>query len=210
MTRPVQEMTCLGDDHFLNFFFLSFFYFGKLENYFGIKRCPTRVPKMFGPIMCPTRGPEQPFLCLDIHMLMASSTSPFLIFGVQITPSPSFPLQSSLVSWEQSRSFSSVPLHSTSSIAKSSETWPKCEFTVKFLPSWPSSLGKKYHCWYAKSGWKWWERCRWGDLLRSVPWPVLGEISEFFSSDIYFHVSYLLLYCIWWKNAPPSSKTFFK
>ena len=30
----------------------------------------------------------------------------------------------------------------------------------------------------------------WGDLLTSIPWPVFGKISEFFSSDVYFHVSY--------------------
>ena len=69
----------------------------------------------------------------------ASSTSPF--FGLQITPSPSFPPQSSSVLWGQSKSFSSLPLHWTSSIIKSSETWPKCDSLVYCPPLNPSSLG---------------------------------------------------------------------
>ena len=72
---------------------------------------------------------------------MASST----IFGMQITPSPSFPRQSPSVVWGQSRSFSSVPLHLTSSIIKSSETWPKCDSLVYWPPLYPSSLGKKHY-----------------------------------------------------------------
>ena len=77
--------------------------------------------------------------------------------GLQITPSPSFPPQLSLVSWGQSKSFSSVPLHLTSSIIKSSETLPKCDSLVYCPPLYPSSLGNFSNC-YGKLLW---EKCRW-------------------------------------------------
>ena len=77
--------------------------------------------------------------------------------GLQITPSPSFPPQLSLVIWGQSKSFSSVPLHLTSSIIKSSETLPKCDSLVYCPPLYPSSLGNFSNC-YGKLLW---EKCRW-------------------------------------------------
>ena len=62
---------------------------------------------------------------------------------LQITPSPSSPPQLCLVVWEHCWREASLPLHFTSSIAKSLETGPKWESVVIIPPRKPSILGKK-------------------------------------------------------------------
>ena len=48
----------------------------------------------------------------------------------------------------------------------------------------------------------------WGDLLRSVPWPIFEKNSEFLLFDVYSFVFHWLLGSMWWKNTFPSSAIF--
>ena len=118
-------------------------------------------------------------------------------------PPPEFQFLFNFISWETewdvrgeekaSSSADSVELPVISLISESHA--PRMAFVEM---SWEGGLYNTYI--YEEIWWKQVLGSFRGDLLRSIPWLVFREISEFFSPDVYFNVSYLVLYCIWWKK----------